>query len=260
MYIIQHGQRSEIEFFVFSGGEVSVKVPPMSPNTYCVIFALLKTSEDVMKLLLVKDALDQQMNTGSISLNMPYIPYARQDRVCNFGESFSLKVFCKLINSCNFETVWVQDPHSDVAPALLNNVHVTSQTSLAYAQLKNKIKSADRGNVIICAPDGGALKKAFSLGQRLGCEVISAEKVRNLSDGKILSTKVHCDDLTGKTVWMVDDIADGAMTFIKLAEALLDKGAKEVNLWVTHGIFSKGKDVIYQAGITEIGYEHDWSA
>ena len=34
-------------------------------------------------------------------LIIPYFPYARQDRVCDGGESFTLKIFANIINRCN---------------------------------------------------------------------------------------------------------------------------------------------------------------
>jgi len=51
---------------------------------------------------------------------------------------------------------------------------------------------------------------------------------------------------------IVDDICDGGATFILLAKELYAAGAKEVNLFVTHGIFSKGLIPLYEAGIKRI--------
>tara|TARA_R110000765_G_scaffold304395_3_gene398398 strand:- start:183 stop:845 length:663 start_codon:yes stop_codon:yes gene_type:complete len=217
---------------------------------------MLRTPEDVMKLLMVKDALDQQLNAGLVSLNMPYIPYARQDRVCNFGEAFSLKVFCNLINSCNFETVWVQDPHSDVAPALLNNIAITSSSSIVESD--RHVWRKYEGATII-SPDAGANKKVASLCKVLGKDTfIRADKVRDLSTGQITSTVVYCDDLKGQDCLIVDDICDGGRTFIELGKALKAKGAGNVGLYVTHGIFSKGKEV-FDNSIDDVYSHNDWT-
>ena len=49
-------------------------------------------------------------------------------------------------------------------------------------------------------------------------------------------------NVEGKNCLIVDDICDGGRTFTDLAKKLNDKGAKELYLFVSHGIFSKGYD------------------
>ena len=111
--------------FNFSGGEVQVTVKKMTSDVV-YITANLRSSDDVMALLMATDALRRQGATR-IHLTMPYVPYARQDRVMNPGEALGIKVFCDLINAQNYSSVNILDPHSDVTPALLNNVLVIEQ-------------------------------------------------------------------------------------------------------------------------------------
>lgn len=61
-------------------------------------------------------------NAKRKELILPYIPNARMDRVKNPDEVFTLKYFCEFINNLKFDAVYVDDPHSDVSMALLNNV------------------------------------------------------------------------------------------------------------------------------------------
>lgn len=55
----------------------------------------------------------------TVHLNMPYIPNARQDRVKSDEDVFTLKYFAEVINSLNFDSVTVLDPHSVVSEALI---------------------------------------------------------------------------------------------------------------------------------------------
>ena len=250
-----------VDFMTFNGGEEHVKITkPQIATQSIVIETLITSSQDLIRLILLKDAVDE-INVYNVKakLKMPYAPYARQDRRCDTGEAFSLKVVARLINGMGFDEVVIVDPHSDVTPALIDNVRVISQDTIAFTDLQHSDCDIWNKDVILCAPDGGALKKTFKLGMALGCPVISAEKIRDMSNGKIIRTEVHSDDLTGKIVWMIDDICDGGMTFIKLAETLKAKGTKEVNLWVTHGVFSKGKEVLTEAGITKVRAKYDWT-
>ena len=173
--------------------------------------------------------------------------------MCAKGESFALKLFCDLINSLNVEKVTIFDPHSDVAPALLNNVVVLKQVDIInrFQSFINRVLAANNG--VFVSPDAGANKKTSEIAKYFNHrEFIRADKLRNLETGEILETIVYKDDLTGKTVFIADDICDGGRTFIELAKSLKSKGADKVILYVTHGIFSKGTETILNSGIDEI--------
>ena len=169
---------------------------------------------------------------------MPYVPYARQDRAMVSGDAFSLKVFANILNSLKFDCVEIIDPHSDVTPALIDNVFVIEQHK-CYV-----LESLGGAYDAIVSPDGGALKKIFKAAKVLNVSfVIEASKNRDVVTGAITSTS-FIGDVSGKKLLIVDDICDGVFTFIKLAEVLKAGGAKQVDLYVTHGIFSKGIEVL----------------
>lgn len=226
-----------IKQFTFPGGEVGVEIQcwPNADKVERVDFiAHLKNSDDIMSLLLVNDAVDRQYKVAKKYLTLNYVPYARQDRVCNEGESLSISVMAKLINSCGFAKVKITDPHSDVTPALINNVEVLE----SYDILKHK----DLSQYYIVAPDAGAYKKAYKWAQKKNAlGVITANKVRDVRTGNIESVRVD-SDVAGLKLFVVDDICDGGRTFIELAKCL--DGAVSLELFVTHGIFSKGIKVL----------------
>ncbi len=69
--------------FIFNGGEVQVQVDHYvsTGGEPIVVTARLHNSDDIMKLCMVKDALDRAYPRNDKLLSMPYVPYARQDRV-----------------------------------------------------------------------------------------------------------------------------------------------------------------------------------
>ena len=243
----EKGIEIEYKSFIYSGGEVSVKLEQKFPKfKTLLILAFLKSSDDIMLLLNITDALRRQFGFETpLHLHLNYCPYARQDRVCDEGEAFGLKVFANLINNLNFKSIHIIDPHSDVAPALFNNCF-----SISLDEIFSNNYSTE-GIDYLVSPDAGANKKVFKVSQACGVPMIRADKVRDITNGKILETIIYADDLTGKRVLILDDICDGGMTFIELAKQLITKGAK-VDLYVTYGIFSKGKEVLREAGIENI--------
>jgi ribose-phosphate pyrophosphokinase len=233
----------KFETFAFSGGEIHVRVTEHNPLSN--IRAILKTPSDIMTLLLLADAL-KRLNSIIVSLEIPYFPYARQDRVCNKGESLAVKVMADLINGIGAERVSVADPHSDVMCALINNCQVIN----VYYSLKKLI-----GDKLIICPDAGAEKRI----SKLQLPYVMATKVRDPMTGQILRTQLYDESGTvrDRACLIVDDICDGGRTFTELAKVLRDHGAASVELYVTHGIFSKGLEVF--KGLINNVYNYDYN-
>ena len=239
----------EIEFkhFIFNGGEHNITLNnsiDYSSIDSVIITNRINSSEDLIKTLITKDALERK-GIRDIALIMPYLPYARQDRVCNEGESFTLKVFCNLINQAKFSKVYVLDAHSDVAPALINNcVNISNDKHVLFMLKSIYTKSHMELHPILISPDSGANKKINKLAQWLNTynhiNVVKADKVRDAKTGNLTGFEVFANDLQNRDCIIVDDICDGGGTFIGLAKELKKKNAGKLYLFVTHGIFSKG--------------------
>ena len=247
--ITVNGLPASLEIFQFSGGETQVKVGnPSTSKDYnnVELFALIRDG-DIMSLALIKDAIDRVMPNSKVHLKLPYLPYARQDRVMNNGESLAVAVFCKALNTLSFESVTVTDCHSDVGLALINNV-----TNII------EIPEFKEFYDCIVSPDAGALKKSFKYAKLLGIkEVVRADKTRDVTTGNITGTEVY-GNVEGRKCLILDDLVDGGLTFIKLGEKLKERGANQVDLFVHHGIFSKGKDV-FKGSIDNIYSAYDWT-
>lgn len=228
----------EFERFQFNGGEEHVKIKEDLRCEIILIEARLDSSSKIMQLLLMTDALRRE-GVLDINLLIPYVPYARQDRVMVKGEPLSIKVLCDLINQCNFHKVYTLDNHSSVTDALLNNcipIDITEILSTFFS--KNTEKS------VLIAPDSGSVKKTFKIAQEFGFnKIITCDKIRNLKTGQIVKTEVYCDDLKGTDCFIVDDICDGGRTFIEIAKILKTKNCGKIHLFVSHGIFSQGSKV-----------------
>jgi len=198
----------------FPGGEQGITIDItdrvrehviMKGNEHCSInvnyvyygdtsFMLLLQAVDAVKRALISSNNNIKLGT----LYIPYFPAARQDRVCNTGESLTAKVYADLVNSMNFSEVVVLDPHSDVVPALLNNARVVS--NLQFSKQVLTIEDANCENSFIISPDAGANKKCIRISHANNIELIRCDKNRDLSTGKILETIVYADDLEEKNV------------------------------------------------------------
>lgn len=246
------------EVFRFPGGEIQVRLAIDPEGLSAIrIHALLRSADDVMALLLLTNALRQQAGGQTpIDLDMPYIPYARQDRVCNPGEALSIKVFCSLINAQDYRTVTVTDPHSDVALALLDRVRVRDVSVFVQQVLEDP---AFKNGVTLLAPDAGALRRVQDLARRLGIDqVVSARKQRDPRTGRITGLELIVPLPPTHPVLVVDDICDGGRTFLELAAAMpfIPEGGRF--LYITHAIFSQGPAALL-AAYDKVFTPYDWT-
>ena len=114
---------------------------------------------------------------------------------------------------------------------------------LVKLNAENKLYKFD-----LISPDAGALKKIYNLQTFVGqnrCDNIRiGMKHRDTETGQITGTSVDGQPLRTIGV-VVDDICDGGRTFIELAKTIRKDYAKLI-LCVTHGIFSKGLEPLFE--------------
>lgn len=234
----------------FPAGEIGVALQddflkgvsmPADPYKVYINFQWeFESAEEIALLANLVDAVKSVMPLEfkpELTLTLKYIPYARQDRRVNAGESHALKVFTEQLNALKFEQVLVVDPHSDVATALIDNVSVITQDRV----IRPLLKTGDFKFVI--APDAGAAKKIYKSTKGLPVEVLVCEKTRD-ANGNITSLHIPATKFTEDDKFIViDDICDGGATFLALAQQL-NVPKNQVSLFVTHGIFSRGVDAL----------------
>ena len=268
-----NGQAVDVTVLQFSGGERHVQIATdvlNALNDKVYVRAQMLSSNDVMDYLLLENVLLAQGLT--VYLEVPYFPYARQDRACAVGQAFSLDVMTRLL-SLNSATskgtqaeIVVWDCHSSVTTALLStnsgfNVvrNVSSVDIIKQNAALTDLLSGD-DCVLIC-PDKGAMARTESIAAGFNklrttpLPIVYCDKQRDPSTGKILRAKVNATDLGGKTAVLTDDICDGGATFIGIAQSLRELNCRRVVLYVTHGIFSKGLQVF--AGLIDEIYTTD---
>ena len=109
------------KLFSFPGGEPHIKLaePEKLKGTSVIITHRVSSFNHMGEILVAVNAL-RNAQVSDISLFLPYLPGARQDRVAVAGEALTAKVYTDIINAQGFKNVAILDSHSDVAPALLD--------------------------------------------------------------------------------------------------------------------------------------------
>lgn len=180
-----------------------------------------------------------------INLYMPYIPNARQDRVKNPEDIFTLKYFAEIINDLKFDTVTVLDPHSTVSEALINNIitespisyvrQVINKLNVETTELYNPMDLTTKTeySLTMFYPDEGAMKRYAGM---VNLPYAFGIKKRNWETGQIegLDVAGAVDQIRGRDILIVDDICSKGGTFYHSAKKLKELGANNIYLYVSH--------------------------
>jgi len=221
----------KIDFGQFPNGETfiatNINLLAMQNNK---IILKYENDNDLLRLMFVKKHLDG-LNSLSCSLAILYMPYSRQDRTED-NSVFTLKHVCEFINSLHFTTIVVNEPHSDVTIALLNNCMTKYPTVDLLSKVVDEV-GFDKEKDYLFYPDAGAQKRYSS--KNSGYKEIVGFKKRNFTTGRIESLQIVGSELVnGSKVIIIDDLCSRGGTFILSAERLKEIGATDIYLVVAH--------------------------
>ena len=223
----------------FSDGEIYIEINEnIRGNSIFVIQSVSSPANDnLMELLLCIDAL-KRSSAKNITAVIPYFGYARQDRKVVPRTSISAKLVSNLITKAGADRVVTIDLHAGQIQGFFDiPVDNLFATPIFARHVKRKIK---KKNLICVAPDVGGTERARALGKFLNAGLAIIDK-RRPAPGKSEVMNV-VGYVKGKTCIIVDDIIDSGGTIVNASNALIERGAKEVHVYVTHGVLS-GKAV-----------------
>lgn len=254
------------EFTNFSDGAVATSLArvPVDKEPFAILVSPLTP------VAMVRDVLEQAIDAlyeldilkYCTSINIPYLPYARADRVFKPGDSNPLKTFVNwvayIVDLYNLPKLSILEPHN------FNAVPRVFQNYFEVETLAECIDPAEYRHITsVIAPDAGALERAQQVADRLGVNVsVVAEKRRDMSNGKIVAYDLKIQGDVGVQPLVVDDIIDGGRTFLELADALkAHDSVIQPHLLVAFGIFSNAKNnELLKQKYKTISAVYDWEA
>ncbi len=219
----------------FSDGEIYVEINEnIRGNSIFIIQSISSPANDnLMELLLCIDAL-KRSSAKNITAVIPYFGYARQDRKVVPRTSISAKLVSNLITKAGADRVVTVDLHAGQIQGFFDiPVDNLFATPIFARHVRKKIKSK---KIICVAPDVGGTERARALGKLLNVGLAIVDK-RRPKPGQSQVMNV-IGDVKDRTCIIVDDIIDSGGTIVNAAKALRQRGAKEVYVYITHGVLS----------------------
>ena len=219
----------------FADGEIYIELNEnIRGNSIFIIQSISSpANNNLMELLLCIDAL-KRSSAKNITAVIPYFGYARQDRKVVPRTSISAKLVSNLITKAGADRVVTIDLHAGQIQGFFDiPVDNLFATPIFARHIKKKIKSKD---IICVSPDIGGVARTRGLSKFLNSSLAIIDK-RRPSPGKSEVMNV-IGNVKNKCCIMVDDIIDSGGTIVNAAKILKLKGAKEIHVYITHGVLS----------------------
>ena len=201
------------------------------------VFVIQSTSfpanDHLMELLVSMDAL-RRGSARRITAVIPYYGYARQDRKTGPRTPISAKLVANLITVAGADRVLTMDLHAGQIQGFFD---IPLDNLLAAPVfVKDIAENIKSDKLVIVSPDVGGVVRARSVAKRLEADLAIIDKRREKAGVSEVMNIIG--DVDGRDCVLLDDIVDSGGTLCNAAVALMDKGAKSVHAYLTHGVLS----------------------
>jgi len=224
----------------FKDGEVFVEIREnvRGEDVFVIQSTSNPANDNLMELLITIDAL-ARASASRITAVIPYFGYARQDRKAGPRTPISAKLVANLITTAGADRVLTVDLHAGQIQGFFD---IPTDNLYAVKVFEEKIRALHNGDissVTVVSPDVGGVVRARSLSKRLDNSPLAIVDKRREHAG-VSEVMNIIGDVKGRDCILFDDIVDSGGTLCNAAQAIMDKGAKSVSAYVTHGVLSDG--------------------
>jgi len=220
----------------FADGEIHLQVDQSvrGDDIFLMQSAAAPVNEYLMELLIMIDAF-HRASARRVNVILPYYFYSRQDKKVKPREPVSAKLVANLIATSGANRLLTVDLHSGQIVGFFDLPvdHLYAGPIIAEYLIANLNIGKD---AVVVSPDVGAVTRARALAELLGTPIAIVVK-RRPEPNKCEVMEV-IGDVAGRTAIMIDDMIDTGGSVISGANALFERGAKQVYAACSHGVLS----------------------
>ncbi|MDN5346484.1 MAG: ribose-phosphate pyrophosphokinae [Clostridia bacterium] len=218
----------------FADGEISVVIDEnvRGADVFVIQPTCMPVNDNLMELLIMIDAL-KRASARRITAVIPYYGYARQERKTRARVPISAKLVANLITTAGANRVLSMDLH---AGAIQGFFDIPVDHLTAVPILAEYFKGKNIPDPVVVSPDVGGVTRARDFADRIGAELAIIDKRRPAPNVAEIMNLIG--DIEDRSAIIIDDLIDTAGTICFGAQALLERGAREVYACCTHPVLS----------------------
>ena len=220
----------------FSDGEVRVEIHEnvRGQDVFLLQSTCAPTNDNLMELMIMADAV-KRASAQRITAVIPYYGYARQDRRPRSARvAISARVVADMLGLVGIDRVLTVDLHADQIQGFF-----TMPVDNVYASpvLVDDALTRRLDDLVVISPDVGGVVRARAIAKQLNdADLAIIDKRRSAANESEVMNVIG--DVSGRPCILVDDLVDTAGTLCNAAKALKERGATEVNAYITHAVLS----------------------
>jgi ribose-phosphate pyrophosphokinase len=237
-------------FKTYPDGESYIRLEGKVQNEEVIIVQTTSPPQDtrLMQLALIADAAKRH-GAEKITAVVPYLAYARQDKVFLQGEAISIEAVARMLKVAGIDSLLTVNVHQ---AKVLAKFPFPAKTISAIPLLAEHFKKEGLEKAFALAPDYGALWLVEEAKMILGDECGCLEKHRDLYTGQI-TMKKKTFNVNGKTVIIFDDVISTGGTVASAAKIMRELGADKVYAACVHPLLiGDAEKRILENGVEEI--------
>ncbi len=235
---------------VFPDGESYVRIEGSVKNEDVAIVQTTCRPQDTNLVQLAFMANAAKRNGArTVTAVVPYLAYARQDKMFLEGENVSIETVATMLNAAGVDRLVTVNIHAEDT---LGRFPFQAESVSAIPLLADHFVKKGFKEAFALAPDKGALYIAEQAKAVLGGECGNLQKQRDRYSGQTTQSAQHLD-VKGKVVIIFDDIISTGGTIVGAAKILREQGATRVFAACVHGLLiGDAEKRILDAGVEEI--------
>lgn len=242
---------SDVEIQTFSDGEISISINESvrGDHVYVIQSTNFPINNSYMEIFIMVDAL-KRASAESVTVIMPYYGYARQDVKDQARKPITAKIIANLLEESGIDHMITMDMHSPQLQGFFN-IPLEHMTAIPVLANYYKHRYLDHENGVVVVPNHSGANRGREYAELLDLPLAIMD--RRSSDTDFDETITVIGDVKGKQCILVDDLSDTGGTLSKVAQALLENGAKEIDVMITHPVLSgEAKDSIDASPINRL--------
>lgn len=220
----------------FSDGEISVRIEESvrGVDVFIVQSTCKPVNDNLMELLIMIDAF-RRASARRITVVLPYYGYGRQDKKIKPREPISARLVANLITAGGASRVLCVDMHAGQIQGFFDIPvdHLYAGPLIGAALIQKGFRD---GDTVVVSPDVGGVARARALAEHLGTPIAIIAKRR--PEANRVEIMEIIGDVKDRVCVMIDDMIDTGGSIVQGAQALMDRGAREVHACCTHGVLS----------------------
>ena len=234
--IVEHlgTRKGDIEVKTFLDGEVYCQIQENVRG--CDLFMIQSTcypvNQNLMELLIMIDAA-RRASAERITAVLPYFGYARQDKKDAPRVPITAKLVADMLVAAGADRVLSMDMHAGQIQGFFN---VPVDHLFAAPVAVQCIEEMNLENLVLVAPDAGAVERARAVAKRMHAGLAIIDKRRpEPNKARVMNV---IGEVEGHTAFLYDDLVDTAGTLTLGAHALAEAGALGVYGFASHAVLS----------------------